>query len=204
VYSVRTLIRQAIIDNDFLQKLEDSQIREVVDCMYPVTFHQDSIIIKEGDVGSILYVLQGIRLASNDKKHLKNVGPIRHCEPPHAHSTGVATDAACVSMSTTTPTTTTTATTTTTKTTLDRGDRYGPMEWAQQAVVARLNAMPRASMAVSSSSGGVSRCSHLTIACKATPAHARLGCRFRFGRSGGCTTTYADQFKFKFQHDISY
>ena len=25
------------------------------------------------------------------KKHLKNVGPIRHCEPPHAHSPGVAT-----------------------------------------------------------------------------------------------------------------
>jgi len=26
----------------------------------------------------------------NQKKHLKNVGPIRHCEPPHAHSPGVA------------------------------------------------------------------------------------------------------------------
>ena len=26
----------------------------------------------------------------SDKKHLKNVGPIRHCEPPHAHSPGVA------------------------------------------------------------------------------------------------------------------
>jgi len=24
------------------------------------------------------------------KKHLKNVGPICHCEPPHAHSPGVA------------------------------------------------------------------------------------------------------------------
>jgi len=28
-----------------------------------------------------------------NKKHLKNVGPIRHCEPPHAHSPGVATGA---------------------------------------------------------------------------------------------------------------
>ena len=32
----------------------------------------------------------------NNKKHLKNVGPIRHCEPPHAlilhcHSPGVFT-----------------------------------------------------------------------------------------------------------------
>jgi len=27
----------------------------------------------------------------DNKKHFKNVGPIRHCEPPHAHSPGVAT-----------------------------------------------------------------------------------------------------------------
>jgi len=26
-----------------------------------------------------------------NKKHLKNVGPIRHCKPPHAHSPSVAT-----------------------------------------------------------------------------------------------------------------
>jgi len=26
----------------------------------------------------------------NNKKHLKNAEPIRHCEPPHAHSPGVA------------------------------------------------------------------------------------------------------------------
>jgi len=31
-----------------------------------------------------------MQLCSN-KKHLKNVGPIRYCEPPHAHSPGVAT-----------------------------------------------------------------------------------------------------------------
>ena len=39
------------------------------------------------------------RIGMNNKKHLKNVGPIRYCEPPHAHSPGVA----CASMSTTTP-----------------------------------------------------------------------------------------------------
>ena len=46
---------------------------------------------------------------------------------PHCHSPGVAivaSHAACASMSTTTTTTTTTR---------DRGDRYGPMEWAQLA-----------------------------------------------------------------------
>ena len=58
-----------------------------------------------------------------NKKHLKNVRPIRHCEPPHAQvSLPVLSHAACASMSTTTTTTTTTR---------DRGDRYGPMEWAQ-------------------------------------------------------------------------
>ena len=63
-----------------------------------------------------------------NKKHLKNVGPICHCEPFYIaihqvslllHAT--LSHAACVSMSTTTTTTTT----------RDRGDRYSPMEWAQ-------------------------------------------------------------------------
>jgi len=66
-----------------------------------------------------------------NKKHLKNVGPIRHCKPPpvlHCHSLGVATvtrrqsHAACGSMSTATSTTM-----------RDRRDRYGPMEWAQRS-----------------------------------------------------------------------
>jgi len=29
-------------------------------------------------------------IAYFNKKHLKNVGPIHHCEPPHAHSPDVA------------------------------------------------------------------------------------------------------------------
>jgi len=47
--------------------------------------------------------------------------------PIHQMSLAVLSHAACASTSTTTPTTTTTTTTTT----RDRGDRYGPMEWAQ-------------------------------------------------------------------------
>jgi len=39
----------------------------------------------------VLVVLIVRRLfAFYNKKHLKNVGPIRHCEPLHAHSPGVA------------------------------------------------------------------------------------------------------------------
>jgi len=67
-----------------------------------------------------------ILIASINKKHLKNVGPIRHASrrtPIQQVSLPVLSRAACASMSTT-PTTTTT-------TTRDRGDRYGPMEWAQ-------------------------------------------------------------------------
>jgi len=68
-----------------------------------------------------------------NKKHLKNVRPIRHCEPPpHAAlpitrcrycRTPPLSLAACASISTTTTTTTTTS--------RDRGDRYGPIEWAK-------------------------------------------------------------------------
>jgi len=57
------------------------------------------------------------------KQHLKNVGPIRHCEPPHAHSPGVTTG------------------TVTCRLHIDvddnnhdnawQGDRYGPIELAQ-------------------------------------------------------------------------
>ena len=46
-----------------------------------------------------------------------------HLTPIHQMSLAVLSRTACASMSTTTPTTTTI--------TRDRGDRYGPMEWAQ-------------------------------------------------------------------------
>ena len=54
---------------------------------------------------------------------MKNVGPIRHCEPFYIaiHLVSLLSHAACASMSTTTTTTT-----------RDRGDRCGPIEWAQQ------------------------------------------------------------------------
>jgi len=47
-----------------------------------------------------------------------------HLTPIHQLSLAVLSRAACASMTTTTTTTTTT--------TRDRGDRYGPMEWAQK------------------------------------------------------------------------
>lgn len=47
------------MDNDFLKKLEASQIREVVECMYEKKWKKDEYVIKEGDQGSDLYVLEG-------------------------------------------------------------------------------------------------------------------------------------------------
>ncbi|XP_076454893.1 cGMP-dependent protein kinase 1-like isoform X2 [Babylonia areolata] len=54
----KELIRQAILDNDFMKNLDMGQIREIVDCMYPVENNAGSIIIKEGDVGSLVYVME--------------------------------------------------------------------------------------------------------------------------------------------------
>lgn len=58
-YRSRELIKSAILDNDFMKNLEMTQIREIVDCMYPVEYAAGSLIIKEGDVGSIVYVMEG-------------------------------------------------------------------------------------------------------------------------------------------------
>lgn len=59
LFRSRELIKGAVLDNDFMKNLESTQIREIVDCMYPVEYASDSIIIKEGDVGSIVYVMEG-------------------------------------------------------------------------------------------------------------------------------------------------
>lgn len=42
-----------------MKNLDITQIKEIVDCMYPVQYAAGSLIIKEGDVGSIVYVMEG-------------------------------------------------------------------------------------------------------------------------------------------------
>ncbi|CAL1674649.1 unnamed protein product [Lasius platythorax] len=70
----RELIKTAILDNDFMKNLELTQIREIVDCMYPVTFPVGSIIIKEGDVGSIVFVMEEGKVeVSRDGKYLSTL-----------------------------------------------------------------------------------------------------------------------------------
>ncbi|KAK4306436.1 hypothetical protein Pmani_021732, partial [Petrolisthes manimaculis] len=52
----KQLIKDAILDNDFLKHLDSSQVREIVDSMYPQEFSAGSWVIREGGVGSHLYV----------------------------------------------------------------------------------------------------------------------------------------------------
>ncbi|XP_077505308.1 cGMP-dependent protein kinase for isoform X1 [Amblyomma americanum] len=72
----RELIKQAIQDNDFMKNLETVQIKEITDCMYPVEYAQDSLIIKEGDVGSVVYVMEEGKVeVTKESKFLCTLGP---------------------------------------------------------------------------------------------------------------------------------
>jgi len=78
-----------------------------------------------GNLKLRIHATNGCAIGCTTRSIWKNVGPIRHCEPPnalilHCHSPGVATVARRVRMMSTMKTTT-----------RDRGDRYGPIEWAQ-------------------------------------------------------------------------
>jgi len=51
-----------------MKNLEMSQIQEIVDCMYPVDYEKNSCIIKEGDVGSLVYVMEGERREQRERE----------------------------------------------------------------------------------------------------------------------------------------
>ncbi|XP_016417191.1 cGMP-dependent protein kinase 1a isoform X1 [Sinocyclocheilus rhinocerous] len=72
----KELIKSAILDNDFMKNLEMSQIQEIVDCMYPVDNDKNSCIIKEGDVGSLVYVMEEGKVeVSKEGLKLCTMGP---------------------------------------------------------------------------------------------------------------------------------
>ncbi|GFV89685.1 cGMP-dependent protein kinase, isozyme 1 [Trichonephila clavipes] len=58
-FKSKQLIKDAIMENDFLKNLDASQVIEIVDCMYCQYFTKGTQVIKEGDVGSHLYVSAG-------------------------------------------------------------------------------------------------------------------------------------------------
>jgi cGMP-dependent protein kinase len=44
-----------------MKNLEMDQIMSIVDCMYPLEQQDGSLIIKEGDVGNLVYIMEGKR-----------------------------------------------------------------------------------------------------------------------------------------------
>ena len=58
-FRTRDFLRDAILNNDFMKNLEMDQIMSIVDCMYPLEQKDGSLIIKEGDVGNLVYIMEG-------------------------------------------------------------------------------------------------------------------------------------------------
>jgi len=55
--SAKKLIKSAIWQNNFMKKLEKSQVQEIVNCMYMKKFKSGDYVIKEGEGGNDMYVL---------------------------------------------------------------------------------------------------------------------------------------------------
>uniref|UniRef100_A0A3Q3LDR0 cGMP-dependent protein kinase n=1 Tax=Mastacembelus armatus TaxID=205130 RepID=A0A3Q3LDR0_9TELE len=53
----KKLINDAIMNNNFLKKLEPQHMREMVDCMYEKVYTEGQLVIQEGEPGNYLYVL---------------------------------------------------------------------------------------------------------------------------------------------------
>ena len=59
-----------------MKNLDQQQIKEITDSMYPVNFEPNTWIIKEGDIGSVVYILEEGRVeVSKEGKVLHTMGP---------------------------------------------------------------------------------------------------------------------------------
>jgi cGMP-dependent protein kinase len=45
------------MDNDFLKNLDSSQVRELVDSMYPLEYAKGSYVIREGEAGMVSHIM---------------------------------------------------------------------------------------------------------------------------------------------------
>lgn len=55
-FKSKQLIKDAILDNDFLKHLASSQIKELVESMYQKEIGQGEYVIREGESGAHLYI----------------------------------------------------------------------------------------------------------------------------------------------------
>lgn len=75
-YSSKQLIKEAIMDNDFLKNIDASQVRELVDSMYSLSIKKGKFVIREGEVGAHLYVsAEGEFEVEQNGKTLGVMGP---------------------------------------------------------------------------------------------------------------------------------
>uniref|UniRef100_A0A673GEI1 cAMP-dependent protein kinase type II-alpha regulatory subunit n=1 Tax=Sinocyclocheilus rhinocerous TaxID=307959 RepID=A0A673GEI1_9TELE len=74
--STKKLINEAIMNNDFLKKLEPQHTREMVDCMYEKIYAAEQLVIQEGEPGNYLYVLaEGLLEVIQNEKLLGQMRP---------------------------------------------------------------------------------------------------------------------------------
>lgn len=72
----KEMIRQGLKDNDFLKNLDPSQVRELVDVMFQKEFKKGEYIIREGDPGQNLYIIEeGKCEVIKDGKVVSDMGP---------------------------------------------------------------------------------------------------------------------------------
>lgn len=75
-YRSKQIIKDAIMDNDFLKNISSTQVRELVDSMWSLHVSEGQYVIREGEVGSHLYVsAQGEFEVVKDGKVLGVMGP---------------------------------------------------------------------------------------------------------------------------------
>lgn len=56
--TTNTKKRQLLLNIEFLQDLEDADLNKLVDALHPKPFSKDQVLVKKGDVGDVLYVIQ--------------------------------------------------------------------------------------------------------------------------------------------------
>lgn len=72
----KQLIKDAILDNDFMKNLASSQVKELVESMFMRDFRQGEYVIREGEAGAHLFVSdEGEFEVVKDGKILGKMGP---------------------------------------------------------------------------------------------------------------------------------
>lgn len=75
------MIEQALISNEFLCQMEQTQIESMIDAMQTVEFAQNDWIIRQGEHGNQLFVIEGWR--ERNRTRSTNTNDCRRESPGH-------------------------------------------------------------------------------------------------------------------------